>query len=87
MSKYSIEIGRQAEKFLEKAPNFITIRLEKVIDDLIINPYLGSKMHGVYDNCRKIKISNYRIIYEVLEDIRIIKINEIESRGNMSYDG
>lgn len=34
----------------------------------------------------KIEVSNYRIIYQVIESKIIIEILEIESRGNTSYD-
>ena len=86
MPKYSIETSKQADKFMEKAPNFITVRLEEAVDNLLLNPHEGIKMQGKYEYCRRIKVSNYRIIYEVLEDKRIIRIHEIESRGNTSYD-
>jgi len=86
MPKYSIETSKQADKFMEKAPNFITVRLEEAVDNLPQNPYEGIKMQGKYENCRKVKVSNYRIIYEVVEDIGLIRIWETESRGNTSYD-
>jgi len=37
-------------------------------------------------NPPKIRIGNYRIIYQVKEDKNQIFIREIESRGNVSYD-
>lgn len=62
---------------------------EKMIQklrELEINPYLGVKMNGELSHLRKIKIANYRIIYQVIEPKIIIEIMEIASRGNISYD-
>lgn len=84
--KYFIYLRKNAEKALYKMPGNISRRIEKVIDELEINPYLGVKMNGDLENLRKIKISNYRIIYQVIESKIAIEIKEIESRGNVSYD-
>ncbi len=84
--KYVIYFNKNARKSLNKIPDHIGYRVDSVIDELETNPYLGVKMNGDYSHLRKIKVSNYRIIYQIFESKIIIEILEIESRGNMSYD-
>jgi mRNA interferase RelE/StbE len=67
-------------------PSQISQRIEKVIDELETNPYLGSKMHGELSHLRKIRVSDYRIIYQIFESKIVIEILEIQSRGNVLYD-
>jgi mRNA interferase RelE/StbE len=85
-SKYLLSLSSQARKTLKKIPIFIADRIEARIGLLEGNPYLGVKMNGDMAHLRKLKVSNYRIIYEVIESKIIIIILEIESRGNISYD-
>ncbi|MFA7252600.1 MAG: type II toxin-antitoxin system mRNA interferase toxin, RelE/StbE family [Candidatus Paceibacterota bacterium] len=83
---YYVYIPNQIKRATKKFPRPIQERIEEVLTLLETNPYLGSKMHGVMDEQRKIKISNYRIIYQIIESKIVIEILEIESRGNTSYD-
>jgi len=84
--KYFIFLRRSAEKVLYKMPNQISQRIEKIIDELETNPDLGSKMQGDFSHLRKIRVSDYRIIYQIFESKIIIEILEIQTRGNVSYD-
>lgn len=85
-TRYFVSLHKDARKFLLKSPNSFSIKAQEIISALEENPYLGSKMNGKYDVYRKIRIGNYRIIYQVKEDRNQIFIREIESRGNVSYD-
>ena len=83
---YYIYIPNQIKRAVKKFPRSIQERIEEALTLLETNPYLGLKMHGERDEQRKIKVSNYRIIYQVIESKIVIEILEIESRGNTSYD-
>ena len=85
-SKFFVQLHRDAEKALYKMPSHMLKRIEKVIDDLEVNPYLGAKLHGELSYLRKVKVSNYRVIYQIFESELLVFIEEIASRGNVSYD-
>ena len=51
--KYFIYLHKRAEKVLYKIPEFAKQRIEKVITELKINPYLGIKMNGEFSHLRK----------------------------------
>ena len=86
MQKYFIYVHKRAEKILYKIPEFSKQKIEQIIIELETNPYIGVKMNGEFSHLRKIKLGNYRIIYQVIESKIMIEIGEIETRGNMSYD-
>jgi mRNA interferase RelE/StbE len=86
LRKYFIYFDKDAEKSLLKIPSNISLKIKVVINGLMTNPYLGIKLHGKLSHLRKIKVSNYRVIYYIIEDKIMIEIKEVESRGNVSYD-
>jgi mRNA interferase RelE/StbE len=83
---YYIYIPNQIKRAVKKFPRPIQERIDEALTILETNPYFGLKMHGERDEQRKIKVSNYRIIYQIIESKIVIEILEIESRGNTSYD-
>jgi addiction module RelE/StbE family toxin len=83
---YYVYIPNQIKKTVRKFPRQIQEKIEEALTLLETNPYFGLKMHGTRDEHRKIKISNYRIIYQIFEAKIVIEFLEINSRGNMSYD-
>ncbi len=86
VERYIIYLHKDAEKALLKIPKAICFRVQSAIDQLQNNPTMGIKMNGKLSHLRKIKIANYRIIYQIIELKLIIEIIEIESRGNVFYD-
>ncbi len=78
---YSIYLETEAEKDLRKIPSFISSRIYTKIKELSNNPHAG--------NCRKLKstenfwrlrIGNYRVIYEIIDSSKRINIYRIRHR-------
>lgn len=79
MSKYTVVITQSVQKYLKKLPNKVADKLESEMINLEINPqpfgYIKLKGKSAY----RIRVGNYRIIYEI-ED-RILKVTVIDA-GN-----
>lgn len=86
MSSYRIYVPKSVLKSMAKIPLPWSFRINRAIDSLKFDPYLGEKMGGDMAPKRKIKIWPYRIMYIVDEKIKLISIMEVERRGNTSYD-
>jgi mRNA-degrading endonuclease RelE of RelBE toxin-antitoxin system len=84
--KYYIFIPKSILKSMAKIPLPWAFRINKILDALLCDPYLGEKMDGKLENRRKIRVWPYRIMYTIDEKIKFIKIVEIEHRGHTSYD-
>lgn len=80
MAKYTIYFKASAEKDLDKLDKVIGDKIEAKIDSLESNAYpLGSKKLKGESSCR-IRIGDYRIIYEVDDTNKTIIIFKIGHR-------
>ena len=84
--RYFVSIPKVVLKSMAKIPLPWRARIQKAIDSLEYNPFLGEKMGGALGNRRKIRVWPYRIMYILKEDIAFITIVEVEHRGHTSYD-
>jgi mRNA interferase RelE/StbE len=84
--RYTVYLRKNAKKTLLKIPRGIVLKIGIIIDELQYNPLIGVKMNGRLSHLRKIKVVNYRIIYQIIEFELTIEVIEIESRGNVFYD-
>jgi len=83
MPSYNIVLSKRAEKFLDslsdKAVNPIIIALERLSDNARPNGYI--KMKGV--DAYRIRVGDYRIIYEINDNILLIDVIDIGHRKNI----
>ena len=77
MNKDTVVITQSVQKYLKKLPNKVADKLESEMINLEINPrpYGYIKLKG--KNAYRIRVGNYRIIYEI-ED-RILKVTVIDA--------
>ncbi len=80
MIKYQIIILPAAEKSLSKLPKKMQVRIQGAITTLASNPIppVSKKLVG-RDNYR-LRVSDYRIIYSIHENILTIKIVSVGHR-------
>jgi mRNA interferase RelE/StbE len=82
--KYKIEVKRSAAKALKKIPKPDQKRISKAIDNLaenLPNPET-TKMKG-NNPFHKIRVGDYRIVYEIQDDILLIFIFKIGRRKDI----
>ena len=77
MLKYTVVITQSVQKYLKKSPDKLSNKLESAMIDLETNPrpsgYKKLKGREAY----RIRVGNYRIIYEI-ED-KILKVTVIDA--------
>ncbi len=81
---YKIELTRAAQRGLASLPKDITLRLDATILQLAENPYPRGckKLQGSYGLWR-VRVGNYRIIYQVEDDLLVILVVKIGHRRNV----
>ena len=82
--KYSIEVKRSAAKALKKIPKPDRKRVSEKIDSLaekLPNPDI-TKMKG-NNPFHKVRVGNYRIIYEIQDDVLLVLIVKIGHRKDI----
>jgi mRNA interferase RelE/StbE len=65
---YSVKIKASAAKTLRKLPQPIRLRLVEAIDRLAAEPHAGSILKGELSGLRRLRVGEYRLIYEVIRD-------------------
>ncbi|MBF0107344.1 MAG: type II toxin-antitoxin system RelE/ParE family toxin [Deltaproteobacteria bacterium] len=84
MGKYKILISRTAEKAINKIPKSCLTKILAAISALSFDPFPDGhrKLKG-YDDIYRIRVQNYRIIYEVFTKEIIIKILKVGHRKDV----
>jgi len=82
--KYHILFTNQAQKAAKKLPKNIWYRIKKQILQLQINPRPNNCKKLINSlNYYRIRIGNYRVIYEIQDTVRIIFIIRIAHRKDI----
>ena len=82
---YQITIKKKAEKELSKLPKQVLSKIVSAIDHLETNPKpVGhKKLQASDENAYRIRVGDYRIIYVIAEEIKIINIRKIGHRKDV----
>ncbi len=84
MEKYRVEISRTAEKVLFDLPKPVIPKIIHAIQGLALNPHpLGCRKLAGYENCFRIRVQVYRILYEVHKDLILVKVLKIGHRKDV----
>ena len=86
-SKYTIQIDKDAEKVLRRQGRTTKERLVKAILVLADDPHPANsrKLEGYHDLYR-LRVGDWRIIYQVINDQLLILVLEVGSRGEVYRD-
>ena len=77
---YSVSIKQSAAKQLEKVAWEERQRIIAAIEQLKINPSAGSVLKGEFSGLRRIRIGNYRVVYEVQDQQLVVLVIRVGHR-------
>ena len=80
---YKIILYKDAVKFYEKVSGALRIKINLSIDTIAKNPYHNihiKKLRGELSHMYRYRVGDARILYEIHEDIKTVRIKSIESR-------
>ena len=77
---YSVKIKASAAKALAKVRGADRGRLIDAIDQLAESPHAGSALKGEFAGLRRIRVGDYRIIYEADDGVLLILVVRIAHR-------
>ena len=81
---YQVVVARSAEKDLKALSSQIRPRALLAIQALSKNPRpTGSRKLVGTDNDWRIRVGDYRIIYEIADEVRIVRINRVRHRRDV----
>ena len=81
---YKITIKRSAARDLEALPRAMQVRIARKIDALAENPFpRGSKKLQAKQDLRRVRVGDYRIIYQVRQKILMVLVVRIRHRRDV----
>lgn len=86
MSNYAVEFTRSAQKELNKLPSQIGLRIAKAVDKLSLEPRKGNVRPMVGSKSWRLRVGDYRIIYDICDNKLIVLIIRIRHRQNVYKD-
>lgn len=86
MSAYRVRASRRARKQLEKLPSDVQRRVVAALRAIAQDPSQGIKLLGPLAGSRRYRVGNYRIVYQVDDEKRVVIVENIRLR-HRAYRG
>lgn len=84
---YSVEFSKVARKQFKKLPSDVQKRIETKIKDLAIKPRPnGVKKIQGEDNSYRVRVGDYRVVYDIFDDILLITVIRVKHRSQVYQD-
>ena len=82
---FEIQLSTRAYKFFKKIPKDVYTRLINKIEELAENPFPPDvkRVFGRKEKLFRIRVGDYRILYEIFPDIMVILIVNIDKRSRV----
>jgi mRNA interferase RelE/StbE len=84
---YEVKFTKGARKMFRKLSQELQDRIQPKIDELAIEPRPNGvkKLQGG-DNSYRIRVGDYRVIYDIFDDVLLVKIVDIGHRSKVYKD-
>ena len=84
---FDVVLNNQARKFLKSCPAILSGRFAEKMEDLRIQPFPTDtkRVFGFPDKVFRVRLGDYRILYQVDHARNVLSVIRIEHRGH-SYD-
>lgn len=81
---YTIELKPSAVRDMLRLPHSLQTRISQKIDALAKDPFpRGSVKLEALDNLRRIRVGDYRVIYQVRRETLVVFVIRIKHRGDV----
>lgn len=77
---YLLQIKQSAIKEIQQLPKSDRQRIIAAIDQLAENPHVGKLLKGDYSGLRRIRVGDYRAIYEINEGVVLVLVLRVAHR-------
>ncbi len=77
---YSVQIKQSAAKELARIGRSHRRRIIHAIDALAENPFKGSVLKGELRGLRRIRVGDYRVVYEVQDSVLVVLVVRVAHR-------
>ncbi len=84
---YEVKFTKGARKMFRKLSQELQDRIQTKIDDLAIEPRPnGVKKLKGEENSYRIRVGDYRVIYDIFDDVLLVSVVEVGHRSEVYKD-
>ncbi len=84
---YEVKFTKGARKMFKKLSQELQDRIQTKIDDLAIEPRPnGVKKLKGEENSYRIRVGDYRVIYDIFDDVLLVSVVEVGHRSEVYKD-
>ena len=86
MGKFEVKFHRNAAKAYQRLPKAVKQRIDEAIETLRTNPFYGKdicKLSGKLEGLYRLRVGEYRVIYRILEEQRLVIVEAVGTRGEV----
>jgi len=84
---YEVKFTKGARKMFRKLSQQLQDRIQTKIDDLAIEPRPnGVKKLKGEENSYRIRVGDYRVIYDIFDDVLLVSVVEVGHRSEVYKD-
>lgn len=80
---YKVELLKRTKKSLIKLHPEIFSRISKALQELAYSPFPNNSKKLTGRDAYRLRIGDYRVIYEINEDEKLITILDVDHRSNI----
>ena len=77
---FSLRIKGSAAKELARVEKVDRKRIVAAIDRLAENPYLGGALKGALQGLRRLRVGDYRVLYEIQDEALVVLVVRVVHR-------
>lgn len=83
MASYKVEVTNSAQKELNKLDKKLVSKIIEKLDLLETNPFISGYKKPVAKSGYRIRIGDYRVIYDVVEKEKLIVVSRVAHRSEV----
>ncbi len=84
---YEVKFSKSAKKQFRKLPLDVQERIQTKINDLAVEPRPnGVKKLKGEENSYRIRVDDYRVVYEIKDDVLIVTVVRVKHRSEVYQD-
>jgi mRNA interferase RelE/StbE len=84
---YEVKFSKGAKKQFSKLPIDVQQRIQTKINELAIEPRPnGVKKLQADDNSYRVRVGDYRVVYEVADDVLVVTVIKVGHRSGIYKD-
>ncbi len=77
---FTLRVEPRPQKNIDKLPQEYKVRVTRILEGIIANPFSGKKLHGKREGQYSVRVWPYRIVYKIYKHELLVLVIEFGHR-------